>query len=326
MSCTGNRGQSRGRNRRLAAVATDQGGVVSLDQLLEIDISRRAAAYRAEEGQLHRLHRGVYAVGHESLGRAETLRAAVLACGEGSAISHGTAAAFWGLRDYWPQMIDVTVPCQTGRKVDGIYCRRCRYPSPGEIEIRNGVSTTTPARTLIDMAGILTVPSMCQVVERAAVLKLLDLDSVNRSLNDAQGRPGLKGLRRILSPWYTDDGTVPDVRSDFEALVLPRLIAMGLPRPTCNMTLWIDGEKLIVDFLWEDRWVVVETDGAASHQTPVAFQRDRKRDQILVAAGYRVARATWDQVTHELDSVVARISRTLALIESNPTPPPPTVR
>jgi very-short-patch-repair endonuclease len=66
---------------------------------------------------------------------------------------------------------------------------------------------------------------------------------------------------------------------------------------------------------------VVETDGEGSHGTPVAFQRDRKRDQILVAAGYRVARATWRQMYHELDDVVTRISRTLELAAaSQPTP------
>ncbi len=267
------------------------------------------------------MHRGVYAVGHRSLGQAETLQAAVLACGEGSVISHGTAAALWGLRDHWPHLIDVTVTCQTGRKIDGIHCRRCRYPSRDEVVVRDGVVVTTPARVLVDVAGLLGTPSLRRLVERAAVLKLLDLDEINRSLHDAQGRPGQKALRRALEPWYTEDGTVPDVRSDFEALVLPRLIAMGLPRPTCNKKLRIEGEQLTVDFLWEDRRVVVETDGAASHQTPVAFQRDRKRDQILVAAGYRVARATWDQITGELESVVTRIARTLSLADPHPNPP-----
>lgn len=294
---------------------------MSLDQLGEVGVSPRAAANRAEVGRLHRVHRGVYAVGHRSLGRAETLRAAVLACGEGSVISHGTAAEFCGLYDHRPELIDVTVPIQAGRKIDGIYCRRCRYPSDDEILTCDGVVMTTPARILVDMAGILGPSPMRRLVERAAVLKLLDLDAVNRSLHNAQGRPGQKALRRFLEPWYAKDGIVPDLRSDFEALVLPRLIEMGLPRPTCNQKLQIDGERLIVDFLWEERRVVVETDGAASHQTPIAFQRDRKRDQILVSAGYRVARATWDQISQELDQVVTRIARTLSLTSPNPTPP-----
>ena len=88
---------------------------------------------------------------------------------------------------------------------------------------------------------------------------------------------------------------------------------MGLPRPLSNKTLRLEGESLMVDFLWPERKVVVETDGAATHQTPIAFQRDRHRDQLLIAAGYRVPRVTWDQMKSELDQVVARVARTLIL-------------
>jgi hypothetical protein len=115
----------------------------------------------------------------------------------------------------------------------------------------------------------------------------------------------------ILEDWRTDDGSGQDVRSEFEALVLPRLVSMGLPRPVCNKTLAAGGERLMVDFLWEAQRVVVETDGAGTHETPVAFQRDRRRDQILVASGYRVAPATWGQIRDELDAVAQRIARTL---------------
>jgi hypothetical protein len=290
--------------------------VVSLDQLRGIDLTQRAAEYRAGEAHLHRIHRGVYAVGHGSIGQLGTLRAAVLACGEGAVISHGTAAAFWRLRDSWPALIDVTGGRQAGRKIDGIRCRRCRYPNADEIVAHEGLPVTTPARTLVDQAGMLATASLRRMVERAAVLKLLDLDALDAAMHMARGRRGLPALRMILVDWRTDDGSVPDVRSEFEALVLPRLLAGGLPRPTCNTTLQIGDERLMVDFLWEERRVVVETDGEQTHGTPVAFQRDRRRDQILVAAGYRVARATWDQMRDELDAVVTRIARALASTEA----------
>ncbi len=158
---------------------------------------------------------------------------------------------------------------------------------------------------------MLGVPSLRRMVERAAVRRLLDIDAVDRAMEQAKRRRGIRALRLILEDWRTDDGSVPDLRSEFEALVLPQLLAMGLPRPVCNKTLVIDGERLIPDFLWERQRVVVETDGEDTHGTPVAFQRDRRRDQILVAAGYRVSRATWDQMHNELDAVVKRIARTL---------------
>lgn len=288
-------------------VATRQGGPVSVHQLETAGVSKRSASRRAEKGTLHRVHRGVYTVGHRSITRAGFLRAAILACGDGAVISHGTAAAFWGLQDKWPALIDVTVPNQRGRKIDGVRCRRCRYPAPQEIVVAAGVVCTTRARTLVDMAGLYGTPSLRRLVERAAVRKRLDLAALDAALYEARGRRGVKALSRIADEWRTEDGAVPDVRSDFEALVLPRLLACGLPRPACNVPLRVGGERLEVDFLWKEQRFVVETDGRQTHETPVAFQRDRWRDQQLVAAGYRVARVTWNQMRWELDEVVARL-------------------
>jgi hypothetical protein len=258
------------------------------------------------------MHRGVYAVGHLAIGRLGELHAAVLACGEGAVVSHGTAAALWGIRDKPPVLIDITGGRQAGRKIDGVRCRRSRYPGPEEIAVYEGIPCTSPARTLVDLAGMSSTASLRRAVERAAVLKRLDLAAMDRALLEARRRRGVPSLRTILEDWRTDDGVLPDVRSEFEALVLPRLLAMGLPRPTCNETLRVDGERFIVDFLWKERRVVVETDGEGTHGTPIAFQRDRRRDQILVAAGYRVSRATWDQMHRELGAVIDRIARTLA--------------
>jgi hypothetical protein len=310
---TGVGGKARGRDGRLGEVATEQGGVVSLDQLREVGVSPRAAAYRTEEERLHRVHRGVYAVGHRSIGRIEELRAAALACGAGAIVSHGTAAALLCLWDNWPRLIDVTVPEQRGRKIDGIRCRRCRYPEEDEITARDGVPCTTPARTLVDLAGLYGLDTLRRTVERAAVLKLLDLAAIDRSIYCAKRRRGLRSLGLVLADWRTKEGATPDVRSDFEALVLPRLVAMGLPRPQTNKVVVVGGERLMVDFLWDEQRVVVETDGAATHHTPVAFQRDRWRDQVLIAAGYRVPRITWDQMKYEREAVVARIAHTLTL-------------
>jgi hypothetical protein len=303
--------QGRGTDEALARVATRQGGPVSLEQLSDSGVSGNAAAKRARRGSLHRVHRGVYAVGHRSIARAATLRAAVLACGDGAVVSHGTAAAFWGLQDKWPALIDVTVPNQRGRKIDGVRCRRCRYPSEHEVVVADGVRCTTPARTLVDVAGLYGTPSLRRLVERAAVVKKLDLVALDTALHEARGRRGVKALDRIADEWRTDNGTVPDVRSDFEARVLPQLLARGLPRPSCNQPIRLGGERLVLDFFWPAQRFVVETDGRETHGTPVAFQRDRRRDQLLIAAGHRVARVTWNQINAELEAVVARLASAL---------------
>jgi Protein of unknown function (DUF559) len=257
------------------------------------------------------VHRGVYAVGHRAVSRVTLLRAALLACGEGAVISHGTAAAFHGLWDRWPRLIDVTVPVEAGRKIDGIRCRRCRYPNPEEIQVLAGVTCTTTARTLVDLAGIVGSGTLKKTVGRAAIRKRLDLDAVDLAIHAAKGRRGLKALELALVPYRTEDGKPPDVRSDFETLVLPQLLDMGLPRPGCNVWLHLDGERFLVDFLWDRAQVIVETDGRETHETPIAFQSDRRRDQLLAAAGYRVLRITWSQIQAEPAAVLERVARTL---------------
>lgn len=296
---------------RISQTATAQGGVVSLDQLRGEGVSRQLAAERAEASQLHRIHRGVYAVGHRSISRATHLRAALLACGEGAVISHATAAAFWGLYDEWPRLIDVTVPVEAGRKIDGVRCRRCRYPLEEEVTTRYAVRCTTVARTLVDLAGIWGTSSLRRAVGRAAFLKQLDVEALDLAIHNAKRRRGMRILSAIAGDWRTQDGSLPDIRSDFEALALPQLMRMGVPRPETNVRMLLDGEVLEVDFLWGSKRLVVETDGGGTHETPVAFQQDRHRDQLLVAAGYRVMRVTWKQMHGDLDGVVARISRAL---------------
>jgi hypothetical protein len=307
-----NRGSKRvQQNGEVADLATLQGGVVSLDQLRDHGVSKSLAAERAETKELHRIHRGVYTVGHRAVSRNTLLRAALLACGEGAVISHGTAAAFNLLWDRTPRLIDVTVPVEAGRKIDGIRCRRCRYPQPKEVEIVKGVAVTTVARTLVDLAGIVGLPTLRKTVGRAAIRKKLDIQAVDLAIHHAHRRRGLRSLELALVPYRTKDGQAVDVRSDFETLVLPDLLDLGFSRPGCNVGLHIDGERLLVDFLWEKQRVVVETDGRETHETPDAFQSDRRRDQFLASAGYRALRIIWSQIHHERAAVLNRISRAL---------------
>lgn len=275
-------------------------------------MTRRRAAERARARSLHRIHRGVYTVGHRAVARATLLRAALLACGEGAVISHGTAAALHGLWDDWPHLIDVTVPVEAGRKIDGVRCRRCRYPQPEEIEVHDGIARTTPARTLVDLAGMVGLATLRKTVGRAAIRRKLDVEAVDLAIHHAKRRRGLKALEMALVPYRSKNGQVPDVRSDFETLVLPELSEVGLPRPACNVWIHTGGQRFLVDFLWVQAQVIVETDGRETHETPTAFQNDRLRDQFLVAAGYRVLRVTWEQIHGERESVLGRVSRALA--------------
>lgn len=250
------------------------------------------------------------------------LRAAVLACGEGAVVSHGTAAALWGFWDRWPALIDVIVPCEAGRKIDEVRAHRCRYPAPEEITIRGDVPCTTPARTLVDNAGTYGQPRLQGFIEEAMVRKLLEFRALDLAMHRAKGRRGVRVLGAIADQWRMPSDEAPDVRSIFEVRMLPPLIAVGFDWPECNRVLRIGDEKFIADFYWPKQRVLVETDGEATHGTPVAFSGDRRRDQILMSEGYRAARVTWWHMKHEPTETIGRLRKTLERGPSDLLPVP----
>jgi very-short-patch-repair endonuclease len=207
-------------------------------------------------------------------------------------------------------VVDVIPPDWSGRKIQGIRWHRVRLPLADEAEVRDRILCTNASRTLVDMAGRTGWGAMRRLVEQAAILRVLDVDEVDRIL--ARGRRlGAPRLRTILAPWRNTVERRPRLRSRLEARLLPRLIEEGLPAPRSNVRLDIDGHRFEVDLLWEKQRLAIETDGEETHGTAIAFQRDRKRDQVLLAAGYRTARITWAQVRDEPTAVINRISRML---------------
>jgi len=295
----------------MARLAERQHGVVSRQQLLGLGFSEREITTRATSDSLHPLFRGTFAVGHRNIGKHGRMLAAVLACGDGAVLSHGSAAELLGLWDRQAAPVDVIAPRRGGRKIRDIRWHNVRRPMSDEIEARDGIPCTTVSRTLVDMAGRTSYASLRRLVEQAAVLRQLEVREVDRVL--ARGRRrGAPNLRAILQVWRTDDERRPTLRSPLEAKLLPVLLESGVPRPECNVRLRIDsGKPVEVDMLWRDRRLVIEADGEETHGTRAAFQSDRTRAQRLVAAGYRVAGVTWSQAEDETSAVVARIRRML---------------
>jgi hypothetical protein len=241
--------------------------------------------------------------------------AAVLACGHGAVVSHLTAAHLLGLRDRPPSVVELIARGERGRGIDGIRCRQVPPPRGAEAGHVGVIPCTSPARTIVDVAGTLGEDQQRRVVERAAVRGILDLEAVERIMA-ATRRRGAPLLRRILADWRPSQsaglgGSPPDLRSELEARVLALINAAGLPAPDCNARVEADAANLVVDFLWPERRLVVETDGAGFHDHRRAFESDRLRDRKLQLAGYRVVRFTYRQVDTEPEAVLAAIRRML---------------
>jgi Protein of unknown function (DUF559) len=290
-------------SRALADLAARQHGVVSLAQLRAVGLGARGAQHRAGLGALHRVHRGVYAVGHRLLTPDGARMAAVLACGSGAVLSHRSAAAAWGLRPTSRTHAEVTTTRRVRGDRPGIQVHHAHALPAQDTTTLRGIPITSVARTLADLAAVLGPAALERAVHQAEVLRLLDA----RALRDAaRGRPGAKALARILEE--PDPG---DTHRGLEERFLALCRTGGLPLPRMNTHVHLADRLIEVDALWPRERLVVELDGRKVHHTARAFEDDRRRDSALAAEGYVVIRLTWRRITNEAGAVAAECQHTL---------------
>jgi very-short-patch-repair endonuclease len=151
-------------------------------------------------------------------------------------------------------------------------------------------------------------PTLVNVIAQAAVLRLLDVPAIDAILESGPRRRGSPRLRAILDDWRVH-GNLPRLRSRLEAKVVARLAARDLPLPLVNHKMKVGGRRIEADLIWPEQRLVVEADGRQTHDTAAAFERDRRRDRDLAAAGYRVLRITWSQLEDELERTLNTIAR-----------------
>ena len=294
--------------RRLAELANRQFGVLSRGQLRECGMSDSAIKHAIATDRLIPVLRGVYALGRSGIGERGRMFAATLACGEGAFVSHRSAAALMGLLDRAPASVDVIAPGQRGRKIDGVHWHGVRAPRPWEIGSFDGVPCTSPARTLVDLAGEVGMRTLRSCFERAAARKLLDVEAIELAMG-SEPRRGMPDLRALLDEWQpaATIAATERLKSSLEAKVLPLLARQGLPAPLCNAPVELVSGRIEVDFLWPEQRVVVEADSRDFHATDFAFERDRWRDRELMRVGFSTLRVTRRQAEREADEVADAI-------------------
>ena len=293
------------RNRQAWVLAGEQHGVVARRQLLALGFNAREVEHRVARGRLHPVMRGVYAVGWPGLTQKRRWMAAVLACGDGAALSHRSAAALWGVGIELPGRIDVSVR------------RRCRLCRPGlrirgrpklaakDVVSRADIPVTAPARTLVDIATEIQPLRLERAVNEADKRDLIDPESLRDALDLYAGEPGVRVLRELL-----DKRTFLLSDSDLEVLFRPIAAAAQLPPPLSKQL--VNGYE--VDFYWPDLGLVVETDGLRYHRTPATQARDARRNRTHVIAGATPLRFTHYEVKHEAAQVRRALEKTIALL------------
>jgi very-short-patch-repair endonuclease len=308
------RGWRRGLDRAVAELAARQHGVISITQLLEIGLTRRMIEWRVASGWLHRLHHGVYAVGHPNISREGRWMAATLAGGPGAVLSHRSAAAHLGIRDTRAASIEVSSPRRAGRSRDGIRVHSGATLAATDFTVVREIPCTTIPRTIFDLSAALSRDALEYVLHRAeSGPEPLDFAELAALLRRFPGRPGTPRLRSLLGrPAELTDG---QAKSKLERAFLSLCRRAGLPRPRVNawIPLTIPAGGLEVDFTWPECKLAVETDSASFHETTRARRNDPARDRALTLAGWRVARYTWWDVTAEPGRVASELTGLLAL-------------
>lgn len=288
----------------IRSLAARQHGVVSARQLFAAGVSRHAIGFRVGKGRLTRLYKGIYSTGAVGAAR-EPEMAAVLACGDSAVLSHRDAAV---LRQLLPPRsdraaVEVSVRHAFRCPGKGIRAHRVSDLEDSDTTVIDGIPVTTAERTILDL-GVSTTPREVEhALAEAERRGLVDRGRLIARLALCPRRAGSRVLRSILA----GDAGPAFLRSRAEELFDDLRRKGRIPAPETNVRL----EGFEVDALWRNARLVVEIDGAAYHSSGRTFERDRERDAVLAAAGFRVMRITWRQLTREREAVLVRLGQAL---------------
>lgn len=285
----------------MAWPAAREHGVLARHELRACGLTDAMIELRVRDGRLHRVHRGVYAVGHPGLSSHGRLLAAVKACGEGAVLSHASAAMLFGLLPFDDRRPHVTVAHSARRAPAGVRVHRTRLLHPADVWRREGIPVTSPARLVLDLAASLGDVALRRLMSRAQSMQLTNHRLLAQQVDRAAGRAGRARFARVLAD------APPPTRSELEDRLHELVLAAGFAPPDVNVALLVGGRRVIPDLRWPEQRLCVEADGAAWHGNPQARRDDAERQALLEAAGERLLRVTWEQATARVAQTVARL-------------------
>jgi very-short-patch-repair endonuclease len=286
----------------LSQLAARQFGVVSAGQLLRLGWTRKEIQGQVRRGSLHPLYREVYAVGHDRIVDHGRLLAALLSCGDGSFLSHRTAAAVWGLRPVNTRRVELTVPGINAPHRRGLVVHRSTDVAKDEGRSRNGLRVSSVPRMLIELANSESQAELERLITEAVRRRLINLPALDRALHEHQRRPGMAKLKRALRDYRPR----PDRKSDLERAFDRHIKDTDIPPPERNV--YIGGWE--IDCYWPEFKLVVELDGRNYHSSLADMERDRKKDADLLKLGIGTFRITDLRFELEPDQILADL-RTL---------------
>ena len=275
-------------DRRIAAVASAQRLIVTLDDVHAAGGTRNYAHTRCDAGRWTWLDDGVYGLAGIQLDWTTRQLIAVKAAGAGALTSHLAAARLEGIPGYRSAGLELSIPRGRRYRRPGISTHESTDLDRCDVRIVDGVPVTDPNRTLLDLARYVGIQRLRRNVEWCRRKGLVTWSSLISCLarHARQGRHGIRKLRAvILMDAHREDIT----DSDFELLVLSLVLEAGLPEPVLKYNVY-DGERFVgeVDLAWPALKICVECDGPAHRENPAVYAKDKLKRTDLNICGWLV--------------------------------------
>ncbi len=294
----------------LATHASRHHGLFRWADAQRAGVTKQELRSLVEEGWCVRVSRGLYRVAAAPRTDHQSVLASVWAHPPGAVASHRAAAYIWKLLGFRRALIDVSVACGRSQPTGGPIRTSLWLPQQ-HITTRDSIPVTRIARTIFDLAGVEPIGRMEKVIDDAISRRLCTQQQIEKVFFALarRGRRGTAAMRELLEdmgPGYIAPA------SELERAARRLFVERKVPMPRFEVHLGDDDVIGRVDCTWTDARLVVELDGHRFHGSKAARERDRKRDNQLVAAGWRVIRVTWDDLKERPDEVVAQILAALA--------------
>jgi very-short-patch-repair endonuclease len=294
---------SQARDRAVTRIASGQRTLVTTDQLSACGLGKDAVAHRVQSGRLHLVFHTVYSVGSGVLPPFALELAALLACGQGSFISHRSAAFVWGLRKNPPAQAEVSVVGRECRSRAGMRVHRIQRIDRAELRRHEGLWISSPARAVLEVAATATMDELADLVDNGVADRLLTPRELKAVLARNRGRRGAARLAEVLG----DESAMVISRSRAEKAFVKLIRDARLPFPEVNQSLG----RYVPDFMWREERLIVELDSYGFHGGPGSFHNDHEKDLFYRDEGFDVLRPTRNHVVHQPARVLVSVVRAL---------------
>ena len=298
-------------DRRLAAVAAVQHQLVTSADVRDAGGTPAHCRTRVEAGRWSRVDRGVFLIASAPFGWEARMHAAVLAAGEGAAVSHLAGARLFQWSGFSTALPELTIPRGRRYRRQGVRTHESTDLERCSITTRDGIPVTDPARTLLDVGRYVGVARLSRVVEGARRQGDVTWSSVIACLaaHARRGRPGIRRLRAVI---LADAHRSEVTDTDMELMVLSILREGGCPEPVVHHRV-MAGERFVaeVDLAYPQWKIAIECDGSV-HRLEEVHDRDLARQNDLVLEGWTVLRFSWERVRSRPDLVLAEVRAALA--------------